>query len=109
MKLKRGCYGRYKEAHDNLWPEIAASMHENGVNMVIYHQSDDHLFVHATAPSAAHWECSRSHPALANWQRAMAELVETDARGDVRFEELEEAFAFGNFKEGPCASGTSIQ
>ena len=52
MKLKKGCYGRYKEIHDNLWPEIATSMSDNSVNMVIYHQSDDHLFVHATAPSA---------------------------------------------------------
>ena len=29
MQLKPGSYEGYKEAHDNLWPEIAKSMDDN--------------------------------------------------------------------------------
>ncbi|CAN5454045.1 hypothetical protein BH09VER1_BH09VER1_36340 [soil metagenome] len=99
MKLKSGCYERYKEAHDNIWPEVAASMKENGINMAIYHQSDGHLFIHATAPTPSHWERSRLHPAMPKWQAAMTELIETDDQGEVRYEALEPAFVFGEFKE----------
>ncbi len=98
MKLKPGCYPQYKEAHDKLWPEIGASMRENGVNMAIYRQSDDHLFVHATAHSKEHWERSRLDAAMPRWQAAMAKLIETDERGEVIYEELSEAFLFGDFK-----------
>ncbi len=103
MKLKPGCYDRYKTMHDNLWPEIASSMRDNGVNMVIYRRGGNELFLHATAPSAAHWERSRSHPILPKWQLAMTELLEDDGQGDVKFEALEEAFAFGAFKGGENA------
>ena len=36
MQLKPGSYEGYKEAHDNLWPEIAKSMDDNNVSMSIY-------------------------------------------------------------------------
>ena len=36
MQLKPGSYEGYKEAHDNLWPEIAKSMADNNVSMSIY-------------------------------------------------------------------------
>lgn len=100
MKLKPGCYQRYKEAHDNLWPEIAATMSDNGVNMVIYHHpATDELFLHATAPSEAHWERSRQNDLLPKWQLLMTEMLVDDGARDVQFEALTETFAFGAFKD----------
>ena len=40
MQLKPGSYEGYKEAHDNLWPEIAKSMDDNSVSMSIYRLGD---------------------------------------------------------------------
>jgi len=97
MKLKPSCYERYKELHDNLWPELAASMRDNGVNMVIYRRGELELFLHATAPSLEHWERSRTHPILPEWQLLMTEMLEDDGQGDVKFEALDEVFAFGVF------------
>jgi L-rhamnose mutarotase len=80
--------------HDNLWPGVAQSMQENGIAMIIHHQSDGRLFVFATAPDEAAWQRSRHHPAMPAWQAAMTELIETDDTGNVLYEHLEEVFRF---------------
>jgi L-rhamnose mutarotase len=96
MKLRGGAYAEYKEAHDNLWPSLAQGMHDNHVNMAIY-LFGDRLFVHATAPTEAHWLASREDPELDRWHQYMATLLEIDDHGEIAFEQLPEAFAFGEF------------
>ena len=97
MKLRPGAFERYKLAHDQLWPELAAGMSANQISMAIY-RDDDRLFLFAAAPSLAHWERSRQDPILARWNTLMAELLETDASGNIVFTELPKAFGFGEFK-----------
>jgi L-rhamnose mutarotase len=97
--LKPGCYDEYKKAHDDLWPEIAASMSDNDVSMVIY-RFENQLFLCATAPSEADWTKSREHPALAKWSDYMSQLIVSDPDGQIIFHEMEEAFAFGKFRQG---------
>lgn len=96
FKLKSGCYGEYKKAHDELWPEIAAQMRDEGVDMIIY-LYEDRLFLHAEAPSQAHFERSQSGEDVARWHAYMATLMETDAVGESVVDELEVAFVFGKF------------
>ena len=96
MKLKQGCYEKYKEAHDDLWPGVAQSMSENNINMVIF-KFGENLILHATAPTEEDWDRSREHPALPDWQKAMTELLQDDGRCNVIFEPLEVAFEFGDF------------
>jgi len=97
LRLRPGCYDRYKKAHDECWPELLETMRENDVNMVIY-RSGDQLFVHATAPSQTDWLNSRVGPRQDEWNDFMTDLLETDAEGNILFEELEVAFSFGQFK-----------
>ncbi|MCZ6678232.1 MAG: L-rhamnose mutarotase [Candidatus Poribacteria bacterium] len=97
MKLRPGCYEEYKVAHDNLWPEIGKGMEDNNVSMAIY-RFEDHLVLHAVAPSEQDWLKSREGPELVRWHDYMATLLETDDAGNIVFEELPEAFAFGMFK-----------
>ena len=97
--LKPGCYPEYKKAHDELWPEIAASMSDNDVSMVIY-KFEDQLFLCATAPSEADWAKSREHPALVKWSEYMSNMLVSDSDGQLVFHEMERAFAFGKFAEG---------
>ena len=99
MNLRPGCYEEYKDAHDNLWPDLAASMEVNKVSMAIYCQ-EDQLFLHAVAPTEDDWEKSRNVEVLDRWSEYMAKLLETDADGNIIFNELPEAFAFGMFEEG---------
>ncbi len=96
FELLSGAYDEYKQAHDELWPDLAASMSDNGVNMAIYHLRG-RLFLFATAPSEAHWGRSRESPALAKWHDYMATLMVTGDDGQVVAENMDEAFLFGDF------------
>ena len=97
MKLRPGCYEGYKEAHDNLWPEIGKGMEATNVSMSIY-RLGDRLVLHAVAPSEQDWLKSREDPELERWSDYMATYLETDEDDNIVFEELPEAFAFGMFK-----------
>jgi len=96
FQLKPDCYDRYKCAHDDLWPDIAASMADDDVSMVIYHYHG-RLFMFAVAPSEAHWNRSLQHPMLAKWHAYMATMMITDGDGRSIVEDLDEAFVFGMF------------
>jgi len=97
MKLRPGAYEKYKLAHDQLWPELAAGMNANQVSMAIY-RDGERLFVFAVAPSEAHWQRSRQDPVLARWNVRIAELVETNEQAGIGFTLLPKAFGFGEFK-----------
>ena len=97
MTLRPGAYAEYKKAHDELWPEIADSMSDNDVSMAIY-RFGENLVIHAVAPTEADWNKSRDVPILEKWFEYMSTLLATDEQGEIIFEDLPEAFAFGIFK-----------
>ncbi|NKB70004.1 MAG: L-rhamnose mutarotase [Candidatus Latescibacteria bacterium] len=97
MTIRPGCYDEYKKAHDELWPEIAEGMTANDIDMVIY-RLGNRLIIHATAPTQAHMEERTEQTVTARWNEYMGKLLETDEQGQIIFEPLEEAFAFGRFK-----------
>ena len=98
MKLRPGAYAEYRRAHDELWPEVAQSMTDNQVSMAICRYGES-LVIHAVAPTEEDWLKSRQVPILEEWMAYMATLIETGADGQVDFEELEEAFSFGLFRQ----------
>ncbi len=99
MKLRPDGYDGYKKAHDELWPEIAASMSDHDVSMAIYRCSD-RLFLFACSPTEADWDASREYEVLEKWKDYMREFLEDNDEGtDLYFEELPAAFHFGLFKE----------
>ena len=97
LRLRPGRYEDYKQRHDELWPELEEILEANGVSMVIY-RFNDYLFVHETAPSEEAWERLGAHPVTARWNVYMADLLETDEDGNIRFYRLPLAFAFGEFR-----------
>ena len=97
FKLEPGNYPKYKKAHDELWPEMAEAMSANEVNMVIYYY-EDRLFLYMTAPTRDHFERSHRGEVADRWAEYMATMMVTDDEGESVVEELEEAFAFGEFK-----------
>lgn len=96
MVLRAGEYENYKKAHDNLWPGMAEGMRAQNISMSIY-RFRDRLFLHAVAPTEGEWLKSREDPMLAEWSKLMSSFLETDAKGNIIFEELTEAFSFGLF------------
>jgi L-rhamnose mutarotase len=96
MSLRAGAYEKYKLAHEQLWPELAVGMRENQISMAIY-RDGERLFLFATAPTREHWERSRTDPVLARWDGQMAELLETNSRGQIAFSVLPKALGFGDF------------
>jgi len=96
MTLRPGAYEQYKLAHGQLWPELAAGMRENQISMAIY-RDGDRLFLFAAAPTREYWERSRKDPVLARWDARIAQLVQTDNRGEIAFNDLPKAFGFGEF------------
>jgi L-rhamnose mutarotase len=97
FQLKPGCYDQYKRAHDEIWPDIAASMADNDVSMAIYHYRG-RLFMFAVAPSETHWDRSLADRALARWHAHIATMMVTDTDGRSVVEDMDEAFVFGMFK-----------
>jgi L-rhamnose mutarotase len=98
LKLRPGCYEEYKRRHDQLWPELAEAMRQQGISMVIF-RFNDYLFVHGTAPSELSWQKMKEHSVTPRWNKYMAEVLETDANGEVIFHDLCLAFSFGQFKQ----------
>jgi len=96
LTLRPGAYDGYKQAHDELWPELARGMRDNDVSMAIY-RDGNRLFVFAAAPSEAHCERSRQDPIHARWDKSMTQFLETDAAGNLAFTLLPKAFGFGEF------------
>lgn len=96
LKLRPGCYDKYKKRHDDLWPELADVMRDNGINMVIY-PFEDTLFIYGTAPSEEAWARVEAHPVTPRWNAYMAEVLQTDASGTIINHTLPEAFVFGAF------------
>jgi L-rhamnose mutarotase len=96
MTLRPGAYEQYELAHDQLWPELAAGMRENQISMAIF-RDGNRLFLFAAAPTREHWERSRKDPVLARWDARIAQLVQTDSRGQIAFSTLPKTFGFGEF------------
>ena len=98
MTLRPGAYEKYKLAHEQLWPELAAGMRENQISMAIY-RDGERLFLFAAAPTREDWERSRKDPVLAQWDARMAELLETGSHGQIAFTLLSKTFGFGDFAD----------
>ena len=98
LKLRPGAYDEYKKRHDELWPELDQVMKSYGLSMVIY-RHEDLLFVHEQAPSDESFQKMGAHPITPRWNRHMAEVLQTNERGEVIFIPLPLAFSFGAFKQ----------
>src|ERR1051326_7966635 len=96
VTLRPGTYESDKEAHDQLWPELAAGMRADQISMAIY-RDGDRLFLFAAAPTREHWERSRQDLVLSRWDAEMGRLLETDGEGRIAFTVLPKAFGFGKF------------
>ena len=97
LKLKPGAYDEYKRRHDELWPELAKMMKDNGISMAIY-RFNDYLFVHGTAATADAWDRCDQDPITPRWNEYMSDVLETDDGGNLVVHSLPPAFVFGQYQ-----------
>ena len=97
LKLKPGAYEEYKRRHDELWPELAQMMSDNGISMTIY-RFNEYLFVHGVAETPEAWDRCDQDPVTSRWNKYMADVLETDNDGNIVVHSLPLAFAFGQYK-----------
>jgi L-rhamnose mutarotase len=98
LTLREGAYDEYKKRHDEIWPEMVEALNSCEITMVIY-KRENTLFVHQRAPSEESFVKMGAHPITPKWNDHMAEVLETDAKGNIVFEMLPLAFGFGEFQE----------
>jgi L-rhamnose mutarotase len=77
---------------------MAEAMKSFGISSVIYRHGDL-LFVHEQAHSDESFEKMGAHPVTPRWNKYMAEVLQTDERGEIIVIPLPRAFAFGVFAD----------
>ncbi len=98
LRLKPDAYPEYKRRHDELWPDMQEMLNELQLGMVIYRHGDT-LFVHQTAPTEEHFDRAVQAAITPKWNAHMAEVLESGADGNLQFEALPLAFAWGLFAQ----------
>ena len=97
LKLKPDAYEEYKRRHDELWPELAQLMADNGISTTIYH-FNEYLFVHEVAETAEARDICGQDPVTNRWNKYMADVLETDDDGNLIVHSLPLVFAFGQYE-----------
>ncbi len=98
MKVQQGKYQEYKDAHDQLWPEMDRQLLENKIDIAIYYD-EPFLFVYLRAPSAQTWIKHGSSEVTHRWNQYMANLLECNVDGTIKMYPLEEVFTRGIFQK----------
>ncbi len=80
MKLLPGMAAEYRKRHDEIWPELAALLHEAGIRDYSIHldPETDILFAILTRPADHTMAALPGHPVMRRWWAHMADIMETN-------------------------------
>jgi L-rhamnose mutarotase len=94
MKVHPGAHAEYKRRHDQLWPEMAALLREQGVRSytIWLDAKRNLLFAHVEAESRERWDAIAAAPACRRWWAYMKDIMETNPDTSPVSEELGEVF-----------------
>jgi L-rhamnose mutarotase len=77
LKLKPECVEKYKEYHDNIWPELVNAYHEAGITTVSCSINDSYLIVYEEYADGKYEEARKkldSNKVEIRWQSLMRQL-----------------------------------
>jgi len=105
MTLKPGCAAEYQRQHDEIWPDMLATLEAAGMrNYSISRGGDLLVGVFETDDLAAMIKTLSASEAAGRWQRAMSQLVNNERDSETGYLRLlEPVFWFG----GSAAEGAS--
>ncbi|WP_421939004.1 L-rhamnose mutarotase [Pedobacter sp.] len=79
MKLKPGFEAEYKSRHDQIWPELAALLKENGVSdYSIFLDEETHTLFAVQQQNGNSSQDLGSVPIVQKWWAYMADIMETN-------------------------------
>lgn len=80
MKLKPGFEAEYKKRHDEIWPELAALLSDNGIQDYSIFLDEETLILFAVqkiSPDFDH-KFLPNHPIVKKWWAYMGDIMETN-------------------------------
>lgn len=101
MRLHPGAYAKYKDLHDNIWPELAEEIERCGVTtMSIFEAGPELLFLYSEARDEETWEKLRNSEVHQRWGRALRDCFVLNEAGEPDLGELNEMFTLGRAARG---------
>jgi L-rhamnose mutarotase len=79
MKLKPGCEAEYKKRHDEIWPELAQLLKDNGISdYSIFLEEATHTLFAVQQQSGSSSQDLGSTAIVQKWWAYMADIMETN-------------------------------
>ena len=96
MKLRPGAYAKYKQMHDEIWPELAETIESAGcVTMSIFESGPEHLFLYSEVTDEETWDKIRSSEVHQRWGEALRDCFVLNDKGEPDLGEWNEMFTLG--------------
>jgi L-rhamnose mutarotase len=80
MKLKPGCAREYKDRHDKIWPELAATLREKGISdySIFFDEETNALFAVQKLTGAGSSQDLGTLDVVRRWWEYMSDIMETN-------------------------------
>jgi L-rhamnose mutarotase len=94
MKLKSGFKGEYKKRHDEIWPELAKLLKENGVSdySIFFDDETDILFAVQKLSSETSAQNLSGDAVMKKWWDYMADVMDVNPDNSPVVVKLEKVF-----------------
>jgi L-rhamnose mutarotase len=92
MQLEPGNEALYVQKHDEIWPEMVATLHEFGIHNYSIFRRGLTLFAYLECDDPARLAGQRDNPVVQRWWEMMRPLMVYNADGTPWTESLEEVF-----------------
>ena len=98
MKLKKGFEAEYKLRHDNIWPELADLLAEDGIReyYIFLDQETGILFAFMKREPSNMKLSIKEHPVMKKWWNYMKDIMYTNPDGSPMTTGLTEVFALNS-------------
>lgn len=96
MKLRPGAYPKYKQMHDEIWPELVEVIESAGcVTMSIFESGPERLFLYSEVTDEGAWDKIRSSEVHQRWGEALRDCFVLNDKGEPDLGEWNEMFTLG--------------
>jgi L-rhamnose mutarotase len=92
LRLKPGAFAKYKEYHDNIWPELVREIEKCGIAQITTFRDDLQLFLYSEIYNEKAWDKLWNSKIHDEWGKCMEPLMQFNEEGKVDAGPLSEIF-----------------
>lgn len=100
LRLEQEALPKYKEHHDNIWPELVSEIERCGIGTMSAFITDPTVFYYSEIRDLGSWDRLWSTPTHDRWGELMKPLIAFSAEGKVDASDLSEIFRLENSAVG---------